>query len=214
MKMVTTLLMLIMSYSLFASEDVEKIKVKDIKEYVQTINPDSTCLDEYLKRRTQLIVKLSASPVIIAAGGVGSFYAGGVAGLGISVLAQADGWSALGYVVGGAVLGTAAGVAAGGTDAALTAVNLRNTNLVIQALASRKMNLPSNKVERLYGKYLKKSSKDLAFEDFQDELVRMDEEGALCDGSLVKQPKIKIGPKLQFKIPKLKQLILGMDLRE
>jgi hypothetical protein len=214
MKMVTTFLILIMSYSLFASEDMEKIKVKDIKEYVQTINPDSTCLDEYLKRRTQLIVKLSASPVIIAAGGVGSFYAGGVAGLGISVLAQADGWSALGYVVGGAVLGTAAGVAAGGTDTALTAINLRNTNFVIQALASIKMNLPSDKVERLYSKYLKKSSMDLSFEDFQDELVRMDEEGVLCDGSLVKQPKIKIGPKLKFKIPKLKQLIIGMDLRE
>jgi hypothetical protein len=214
MKKVTTLLLLIMSCSLFASEDMEKIKVKDIKEYVQTINPDSTCLDEYLKRRTQLIVKLSASPVIIAASTAGSFVAGGAAGAGISVLAQADGWSALGYVIGGAMLGTVAGVAAGGTDTALTAINLRNTNLVIQALASRKMNLPSEKVERLYSKYLKKSSKDLSYEDFQEELMRMDEEGVLCDGSLVKQPKIKIGPKLQFKIPKLKQLILAMDLRE
>lgn len=214
MKMLSIFLTLIMSFSVFASDKREKIKVKDIKEYVQTINPDSTCLDEYLKRRTQLIVKLSASPVIIAAGGIASFYAGGYAAYGASVLMGAQGWAGIGYAIGGFALGGVAGVAAGTTDAVVTAVNLRNLNYVIQALASEKMNLESDKKDILYAKYLKRSVKDLAREDFLKQLVKMDEEGILCDGSLVKQPKIKIGPKLQFKIPKLKALIKSMDLIE
>lgn len=203
-----------MSFSVFASEEKEKIQIKDIKEYVQTINPDSTCLDEYLRRRKQLIVKLSASPLIIAAGGIASFYAGGYAAYGAAVLMGAQGWTGIGYAIGGFALGGVGGVAAGTTDAVVTAINLKNLNHVIQALASEKMNLESDRKEVLYAKYLKKSDKDLSRDDFFKKLVQMDEEGVLCDGSLVKQPKIKLGPKLQFKIPKFKTLVKSIDLRE
>ncbi len=235
MKKMLTLLALIMSCSLFASENfeeiniknteedvlstpasdgVEKIKVKDIKEYVYTINPDSTCLDEYLKRRTQLIVKLSAAPVIIAASATVGGYVGLVAGIGIAVGRGLTDEAFIRMFFGGGFLGVGVGAGVPLIDAALTTINLINTNLIIQALASEKMSIESDRVDRLYIKYLMKTKKGLSREDFITELMKMDEEGVLCDGSLVKQPKIKIGSKLKFKIPKLNGLILGMDLRE
>ncbi len=223
MNKIITLVALLMSCSLLASDGVERIKVKDIKKYVQTINPDSTCLDEYLKRRTQLIVQLSASPVIIAAG-VGGGLAGGFGAFLVSTylldvpLSVPDDW-VLSWAISthaeiGLLIGSVAGAAATVANATITAINLRNTNLIIQALASEKMNLESDRVFILYARYLMKSKKGLSLEDFKTELMKMDEEGVLCDGSLVKQPKIKIGPKLKFKIPKLNGLVLGMDLRE
>lgn len=212
MKFIMFMILALSSFTLYADDsEVEKIPVKEIKAYVETINPETTCLDEYLKRRTQLIVKLSATPVIVAAGAVASFYGGAAAGAGIAYVVQPDGWGALTYVVGGAVLGAAGGAVATTADSAVTAVQLRNTNLIIQALASQLMQRESDRVEKLYAKYLKRSEKDLPQEEFLTKLMQLDEKGSLCDGSLVKQPKIKIGPKLQFKVAKLKGLVKGID---
>lgn len=212
MKTIMFMILALSSFTLYADEvETKKIPVKEIKAFVETINPETTCLDEYLKRRKQLIVKLAASPVIVAAGAAVSFYGGAAAGAGIAYVVKPDGWGALTYVVGGAVLGAAGGAVATAADSAVTAVQLRNTNLVIQALASQQMQRESDKVEMLYAKYVKRSEKDLSKEEFLNKLMQLDAKGSLCDGSLVKQPKIKIGPKLQFKVAKLKGLVKGID---
>lgn len=215
MKKTLALGLMLISAPLFASSEEmdrsDKIKIKDIKAYVETINPDSTCLDEYLKRRKQLIVKLAASPVVIAAGGVASFYGGAVVGVGVAFATNAGGWAPLTYAAYGAVLGVGSSVAGTVTDEVLAAVNLRNTNLVIQAIASQKMDLESDKVDVLYSKYLKKSEKDLGKEEFLSKLLELDGKGSLCDGSLVNQPRIKLGPKLKFKVAKVKGIVSGVD---
>jgi hypothetical protein len=212
MKTIMFMILALSSFTLYADEgETKKIPVKEIKAFVETINPETTCLDEYLKRRKQLILKLSASPVIMVAGTAASFYGGGLAGAGVAYVVKPDGWGALTYVVGGALLGVAAGAVSTTADTAITAVQLRNTNLVIQALASQQMQRESDKVEKLYAKYVKRSEKDLSKEEFLSKLMQLDAKGSLCDGSLVKQPKIKIGPKLQFKVAKLKGLVKGVD---
>ncbi len=215
MKKIITFGFLLMSFSVQATTDQfdtqDKIKIKEIKAYVETINPDSTCLDEYLKRRKQLIVKLSVSPLMIAAGGVSSFYGGALVGLGVAVATNASGWAPLTYAASGAVLGLGAGATGSSTNTVLAAVNLRNTNLIIQTIASQKMNIETDKVAGLYKNYLKKSDKDLSREQFLSRLLELDSAGTLCDGSLVKQPKIKFSSKLKHKVAKLKGVVLGVD---
>jgi hypothetical protein len=212
MKFIMFMILALSSFTLYADDtEVEKIPVKEIKAYVETINPETTCLDEYLKRRKQLIIKLSAAPVTVAVGTAASFYGGALAGAGAAYVIQPDGWGALTYVVGGAFLGVAAGAVSTTADTVATAVQLRNVNLIIQTLASHHMDRESDKVEKLYSKYLKKSERDLDQQEFVKRLVELDVSGKLCDGSLVKQTLVKLGPKLAFKVAKVKGLVRGVD---
>lgn len=188
-------------------EQNERIKIKEIKQYLETINPDTTCMDELVKRRKQLIVKLSLSPVVIAAGGMASFYVGGAVGAGAAhVLGATQGWTGLGYVVGGAVLGTAAGAVALTADTAIGISHLVGNNLILKALAEYHMDRPGQKMQKLHQKVTRKLKTPLSEEEFQEWLVNLDETGKLCDGSLVKQPRLRIGPKLKYKVSKVSDL--------
>jgi hypothetical protein len=212
MKTIMFMILALSSFTLYA-DDIEgkKIPVKEIKAYVKTINPDSTCLDEFLKRRNQLIIKLSASPAVLVAGTAGSLYGGALAGAAAVKIIQPGPWLDLGYVVGGAFLGAAGGAVSISADTVVTAVRLRNLNLVIQGVASELMNRETEKVQILHEKYSKRSERDLDQQEFLKRLMDLDASGKLCDGSLVKQPKIKLGPKLAFKVAKLKNIVQAVD---
>lgn len=190
--------------------EIPKTKISDVKELLSTMNPDATCMDEYLKRRKQLIVKLSLSPVTIVAGTFASAYTGALAG---GLLANAlsnpeagvyvDG---LVYVVYGLLGGFTAGAVGTVTDTNITAFQLADIDTIVKALAEQYRNQSGAKSDKLYARFIKKEENPVSKDVFLTKLIEMDASGALCDGSLVKQPRIKIGSKLKFKVARTKHL--------
>jgi hypothetical protein len=209
MKKLTLLFTMMLSVNVFAVAEAEapKIKVKEIKAYLKTIDPSTTCMDEYIKRRHQLIVKLSLSPLIIAGGSLATAYGGAAAGAGVATIRGVDSWVALGYVVGGGLLGAAGGVVGTGISTTSTAITLRNINLILKTLGEQHLNRDGVKSLKLHAKYVDRSEKDISKEEFIARLMAADANGSLCDGSMVKQPRIKIGSKTKFKVAKLKDIV-------
>lgn len=188
-------------------EENERIAIKEIKFFVSTLDSETTCMDEYLKRRKQLILKLGLSPITIVAGATASFFMGGVTGAGLSYVTGAyNDWAGLGYVIGGSFLGAFAGGAAMIVDTTSGVKQLLENNLILKALAEYYMDRPGEKVTKLYNKVLKKTDIQLTEEEFLAWLVEQNESGKLCDGSFVKKPKIRLGPKLKYKVAKIKDL--------
>lgn len=209
MKKLLTVMLLITSTNLLAN--TQKVTINEIKAHLKTINPETTCMDEYVARRKQLIIKLGVTPVAAVAGTFASTYAGGAAGVAVGVATGAEGWDGLGYAIGGAMVGMATGVVAVGVDATVTAVTLNNIDLILRTLAEQHMNIEGTKTDKLYAKYVKKSKVDLSKEEFMTKLLAADADGTLCDGTMVKQPRIKFGTKLKYKVAKLKDLVRGVD---
>jgi hypothetical protein len=206
MKKLLVILLTLSCSNLFAA-DVPKIKIKEIKAYLETINPDTTCMDEYLHRRKQLIVKLAVSPVLFVGSTVASTYVGGVTAAAIAGAAGAEGWGTLGYAIGGAAVGLASSGAVVAADTTATALVLANMTTIVKTLAEQHMNREEVRTPVLYKKYVKRSKSTITQDEFVAKLMAADASGSLCDGSMVKQPKIRIGTKLQFKVAKLKDVV-------
>jgi hypothetical protein len=181
--------------------------MKEIKAYLRTINPETTCMDEYVKRRSQLVFKMSVSPVLIVGGAAASTYVGGVAAGAIAEAAGAESWGVLGYAIGGAAVGMVSSVGMLAADTTQTALVLSNLNAILKTLAEQHMQREEVKTAVLFKKYVKRAKSDISQEEFIAKLMAADADGSLCDGSMVKQPKIKIGTKLQFKVAQLKDVV-------
>jgi hypothetical protein len=206
MKKLFALLLMISSLTAFA-ETEPKIKIHEIKTYLKTVDAETTCMDEYLKRRKQLILKLSLSPVTLVAGTAASLYAGAAAGAGVAhATGVASQWQGLGYVISGLMLGTATGAIATTVDTTATAVTLNNIEMILKTLAEQYLERDGAKSKRLHEKYVKRTRTELPKDEFISRLMSADSNGSLCDGTMVKQPRIKIGSKLKFKVAKLKDL--------
>lgn len=192
-------------------EEEAKLTIKEVKALVATLPAESTCLDDYLKRRTQLITKLALIPVTSVAGVIGSAYAGGLAGLGTAMVVGAKDWSALGFLIVGAGAGGFISSAYVLYDGTKSTMDMIDNNLMLKALAEQHLNVSGPKTEKLYQKYVKKNaSDDLTKEEFASKLLELDASGALCDASMVKQPKLKVGFKLKYKLAKSKDLIKSL----
>lgn len=209
MKLITASLLLILSTQTFAESS--KIKIKEVKTLTKSMHPESTCMDEYLKRRKELITKLALTPVVGAAGTVASTYVGGVTAVAIGTAAGAEGWDGLGYAIGGAAIGALTGVATIAVSATTTSITLANNALIVKALAEQHKGEPAYYSEKLYRKYVKHSKVDLHRDAFLSRLLSYDESSALCDGTMVKKPVIRMGTKLKYKVAKLKDLVRYMD---
>lgn len=188
-------------------ENNEKVKIKEIKSYLSTVNPSSTCMDEYLKRRKQLIIKIGMAPVTIAAGGLASVYLGVAAGSGVAYITGAHGsWDALGYVLGGAMVGVALTSVVITADTALGVKHVLENDLILKAIAESHLDRSGEKMDILYNKVTKKMNTKPTKDDFIEKLIAIDASGELCDGSLVKQPRIRLGTKLKYKVARIKHL--------
>jgi hypothetical protein len=191
-----------------------KVTVKEIKNYLSTVNPDSTCMDEYLHRRKQLITKLALTPAMLTLGTIGSVYVGGMTGV---LIANArwgttnDGWGTLGYAIGGVVIGGATYIVATGVSTTLTAIEVYDIDLVMKALGELHLNKVGEKSDKLYAKYSKYKNSPMSKEEFFEKLKEADTSGALCDGSMVKQPRIHLGSKLKYEVAKSKDLIKSLS---
>lgn len=200
MKIKALALLCLISSNSFAAEE---IKIKDVKKLITEIGPENTCMDEYLKRRTNLIVQLSLTPVTVVAGTYVGAVGVGIAGVGVASALAAD------QLVGFA-LGLTAGAfgGSGGTLSAssIAAVQLADVNRIVKALAEQHLNQPGEKSAKLYAKYAKKAENPVDEETFFSKVLELDDSGKLCDGSLVKKPRLASGRRLKHRLARTKHL--------
>ena len=189
-------------------EPLEKVKVNEIKGLVKDLGPEATCLDEYLQRRKQLLIKFAVTPVVLGASAAAAAVVGGYTGVGIAAATGqgSHGWTALGYFIGGAMVGTASTVLVVTADTTASGLNYYDNDLMMKALGEYYLDREGEKMNKLYSKVTKKMDVKPSYDEFVDKLVAMDQSGELCDGSLVKQPMVKLGFKLKYKLARPKNL--------
>lgn len=189
-------------------EPLEKVKVNEIKGLVKDLGAEATCLDEYLQRRKQLLIKFAVTPVVLGASAAAAAVVGGYTGVGIAAATGqgSHGWTALGYFIGGAMVGTASTVLVVTADTTASGLNYYDNDLMMKALGEYYLDREGEKMNKLYSKVTKKMDDKPSYDEFVDKLVSMDQSGELCDGSLVKQPMVKLGFKLKYKLARPKNL--------
>lgn len=178
------------------------IKIKEIKEHLASMDLSKTCLDEALQRRKQLIVKLSLSPVTIpvtvAASAAGLGFVGKIIG---TINNPPGGMGDLAGLATGLVYGGLGSFISSGVDTTRTAIKLHRLNLIIKSLGEQYLGRANIKTDSLYDFYLKKTKgTEMSKSDLIAKLLESDQNGALCDGSMLKKRKIRIGSKLKFKV--------------
>lgn len=188
---------------------VTKISIAEIKNYLSTINPETTCMDEYIQRRKQLFIQLGLTPATAVVAGVAGVYVGGMTGVTIgNYQGGMDGWAGLAYAIGGAMIGGGSAIIIVGAQTTLAAISVYDIDLVVKSLGELHIRGQGAKSDKLYSKYKAKSGADaLSKEEFFSKLLEADAAGTLCDGSIVKQPKIKLSfSKLKYKVAKSKEI--------
>lgn len=190
-------------------EDTRKVRVKEVKDLVNNLNKSETCLEDFLKRRKQLITKFILTPVTLTASAAITAFAGGAAGAGVAplIVGPHDQWASLGYFIGGAMLGGATGVIIMTADTISAGKNFSENEMMMKALAEYYLERDHDKMELLYLKVVEKMNTPRpGYEEFIEKYLELDRTGALCDGSLVKQPRIRLGSKLKYKMARVKDL--------
>jgi hypothetical protein len=176
------------------SEDGEiTYSIKEIKTYVKTLESSSTCLDDYLKRRKNIIIKLSASPFMLAAAVPASALAGvAVGSVTYSLLYNilgllrdpTGGWEKLIYIIfGGGVSGIAGGVYVL-ADSGISVVRLIDTQRLLKATMEAHQGRIGVSTHFLFEKFKARyPHSSLSVGDFSSYLLQSDRDGTLCDGS-------------------------------
>ena len=183
--------------------EMPKVKIRDVKELIAAIGPEKTCMDEYLKRRNQLILKLALSPATIVAGTYVGTIGAGFVGVGMASVLSFDPLAGvvLGMFFG--FVGTSAGTV---TNTNIAAFQLADIDRMVKVIAEQHLNQSGKKSAKLYRKYAKESQSPVAEEAFFRKLIELDESGKLCDGSLVKKPRLASGKRLKHKLVRTKHL--------
>jgi hypothetical protein len=212
MKKIMIAMLVLISVSSFAKNSNDKTTVKMIKDVITSdISPSDTCLDEYIQRRRQLILRTALGPLSGAAEIVGGTVAGLAAGAAIGSAVVNDGWAQIGYMLGGGVIMFGSTAILYVTQQTVNFVKVMNNNRMIKAVAEARLN-----GGKFLNKYLKKYNKkfpedNLSLEEFKDIISFADQDGVLCDGSLVKDSIFRKG--LSKKQKKLKhKLVLKKEL--
>lgn len=183
--------------------EISKVRIKDVKELVEKIGAENTCMDEYLKRRKYLITKLALAPAIVPVG----FYASVVgAGFGGVLLAYSLSFDPLGGVILGMFTGAVGSSVGMLTDTGLGITQLVEVDRIAKSLAELHLNEPGQKTDRLYEKYAKNNENALDQESFESMLLKLDTEGKLCDGSLRKSRSGKVSRRLKKRLARTKHL--------
>jgi len=162
-------------------EENSSIKISEVKQLALELGSENTCLDEYLKRRRNLIIRLSASPVTVVAGTYAAAVGLGFAGVGVATVVGAD---QLAGVVLGLFVGFTGGGAATLTDTGLVVAQLVEMDRLTKALAEQHLGQPGKNSKKIYTQYSKKNQNPLEQEVFFNKLLELDSNGKLCDGSL------------------------------
>jgi hypothetical protein len=191
------------------AEDIEIIdteeesihyRIRDVKNYVRTIDPKTTCMDEYLKRRRNITLQLAFTPATFAVGAAGTALTGAAAAsVSYSVLYKllgifkdpSGGWAQLGYIIVGGTAGAAAGGVYVLADSGFRIKEMIDHQRIMKALMEAHHGEIGSMTKKLHALMLKdypESSMDL--EDLSYYLLSFDQRGELCDGSLrFKKPR-------------------------
>jgi len=183
--------------------ETPKYKMKEIRQYVKTLDANETCMDDYVKRRNQLIAQVSLAPLTIPA----SFYAGAIGGVAAGSISYAllykvlgvwtdpsYGWKQLGYIIAGGVVGAGVGAVSAVAYATKGAVDLVDNQRLLKALMEAHQNEIGPVTTFLYEKYTKKHpDSPITVEDYSNYLLEHDRNGNLCNGT-IKRKKAKFRP--------------------
>jgi hypothetical protein len=182
--------------------NANSIRVKDIREALKTMDLSTTCMDEMVKRRGQLIWKLSLAPLSSAGIFTGAIASGAYLGKTLATLhGNPSGWADLAGAVTGMFLGGLGSIIYAGTDTTVAAVRLSRLQLLLKALGEQRLDRSGIYSEKLYRSYEGDTkSTPMSRARFYEKLVEADQTGALCDGSMVKKRMIRIGTHLKFKV--------------
>ncbi|MBI2519892.1 MAG: hypothetical protein HYV97_05735 [Bdellovibrio sp.] len=168
--------------------------VGDVRRQVRegTINPDNTCLDEYIDEANRQIWHTGLTPPLGAAGTFGLGFGGAMAGGYVAQLVGTVGWEALGFMGVGAFAGLCVGTAALATLETVAITKLVQTNFLIKVIAESKGNSQNTRknLTKFLMKYDRKYPADRIFtkiDKVTEILATADSELKLCDGSLVKK---------------------------
>ncbi len=151
------------------------------------VGDDQTCVDEFIAREKYLKKFLLIAPPIGLVGVPVAGYAGGLTAAALSGAAGVSGWSALGWTILGAF------GAGGGVLGALTflevskGIEFSNNRYMIRLVSAAHLRDMSNKkIKNFLRRYRSKYQQDagLSDEDIVEELIMLDESGALCDGTV------------------------------
>jgi len=188
------------------------IRVKDIREGLKSVDLSTTCMDEMIKRRGQLIWKLSLAPLTGAGLFTGAIASGAYLGKTLATLhGNPSGWADLAGAVTGMFLGGLGSIIYTGTDTTVAAVRLSRLQLLLKATGEQRLARPGIYSEKLYASYEELSrSTPMSRAQFYEKLIEADRTGTLCDGSMVKKKAIGIGTKLKFKVASSRDFIRSL----
>ncbi|NDG85675.1 MAG: hypothetical protein EBX52_11660 [Proteobacteria bacterium] len=182
------------------ADEAKTIRISEIREYLENTDGSKTCMDEIFKRRRQLILKLSLKPVLAPIEFAGSVFVLAKAGQALGSASHGE-MADLAGAVTGMFLGGVGVIIYTGIDTTLTAVQLHRTNLILKALGEQYFGKPGVKTDELYSLYLEHAGAEpLTKDQVVATLIDLDREGALCDGRLKKQPRIRIGSVLKHRV--------------
>ncbi len=191
-----------------ASGTQKKNSIREIKEWLEASDQSQTCLDEYLKRRKELGIKIGFAPIVIAGSTVVGGYGGALAGAGVFELSGIP-YGGLGNVVAlaiGGLVGSTFGLTLGTAEEVVSLVNFFKNQALLRLLYESKTTT-GEMVEKFYQDF--KTSfpqSSLTKQKFVEELSYLDTIGVLCDGSLVKNSRYKNGKKLKQNLATKKEI--------
>lgn len=188
--------------------ELDDLTIKEIKEYLKTTDLNHTCLDEYMQRRKQVITFLSIMPITGPVQIAGAWYAGGLTGIGLyNIFRPDDPWADLTYAIGGMFFGSLASAGSVVVQAVSRIRELTDLNTIIKSIGESYLNRPFDKMSKMHARFLSKNQDSpVGLEEFSQRLIDFDKTQKLCDGSLIKQPKLKLGTKLKYKVARSKNI--------
>lgn len=198
------ILVLLLSFpQAFSAENgQQKYPIREIRLWLEATDSSETCVDEYLKRRKELGVKIGFSPAIIFGSTLVGVYGGALAGAGVFELSDIPS-GGLGNVVAlaiGGVVGGTIGLGAGTTEEIISIVNYFKNQSLLRLIYESK-NQQGIVIKKFYEEFSSLyPDTTLNKERFVQEISYLDTLGVLCDGSLVKTTRYKKGHKLKQKL--------------
>lgn len=211
MKIMKFIVLFSFSFNLIASDSFKGVEIsyKNVESlFTNEIDPETTCLDEYLTRESQLRKFLIWAPPSTVVAAPAGFMIGGYSAVALSGAAGVTGWAGLGYAVLGAGIG---GLGVLGTFVGLEtakAIEFYNNRYMINLItAIRVDNLEHKSVLNFLNKFRSKYPRSpLSDEDIFQSILELDSDARLCDGVVRGSSSSKLKKKLARKRHLLKYI--------
>lgn len=211
MKIMKFIILFSFSFNLVASESFKGVEIPYEKVeslFTNEIDPNTTCLDEYLTRESQLRRFLIWAPPSTVVAAPAGFMIGGYSAAFLSGAAGVTGWAGLGYAVLGAGIG---GLGVLGTFVGLEtakAIEFHNNRFMINLItAVRVESYQEKSVVSFLSKFRNKFPRSpLSDEEIFQSILELDSDARLCDGVVRGSSSSKLKKKLARKRHLLKYI--------